>query len=101
MLPKDLSSVAALLFHDCEQQRFGRDELVLELVRLFLRLSENLSHSRTEILLAPLDAWKTSDSRLRVVKNDRDVGAELTNQWPRSEERRVGKECRSRWSRSQ
>ena len=32
-------------------------------------------------MLAALHARKTSDSRLRVVKNDRDVRAELTEDW--------------------
>ena len=55
------------------------------------------------VLLAinPAHAW--GDGFVRIIKGGfhdapYGVGKELANAAPRSEERRVGKECRSRWS---
>jgi len=54
---------------------------VLHLVGLLLRSSEDLAQTRAEILLATLHARKTRDRRLRIVENDRDVCAELSENW--------------------
>src|SRR6185295_7833870 len=61
---------------------FGRDKLVLHLVCLSLRCSEDLSRAIAEVLLAALYAWKASHCRLSIVKNDSDVRSELTEYWP-------------------
>jgi hypothetical protein len=81
VLAQDLAGVAVFLFDDREQQVLGRDELVLHLVRLLLRRGKDLRHARAEILLPALYAWKASHGRLRIVKNDGDVRAELAEYW--------------------
>src|ERR1043165_3225198 len=55
----------------------SRDELVLHLVCLCLRRSEDLRQTIAEVLLAALYTWKACDRRLRIVKNDGDVRSEL------------------------
>ena len=81
MLAQDLARIAILLFNNRKQQVLGGDEFVLHLVRLFLRGREQLAQARAEVLLSALYAWKPSDCRLRVVKNDRDVGSEFAEYW--------------------
>src|SRR3989449_9727954 len=39
-----------------------------------------------------------NEARVRPVTGLVAIGVEVAAEWPRSEERRVGKECRSRWS---
>ena len=78
MLAQNLSRVAVFLFDDRKQQMLGRNKLVLHLIGLLLRRRENLTQTRTEILLTTLNARETSHCRLRVVEHDRDVRSELS-----------------------
>src|SRR6187455_1764903 len=81
MLAKDLSGVAVFLVCDGEQQMFGRDKLVLHLVRLLLRGGEYLSQARTKVLLSALHPRKASHCGLRIVEHHRDVRSELSQDW--------------------
>src|SRR5215213_567021 len=81
MLTQDFARIAVFLFNDRQQQVLSRDKLVLHLVSLLLRHCKELRDARAEILLPALYTWKTSHGRLRVIKNDRDVGAELPEYW--------------------
>src|SRR5262245_27877908 len=81
MLAQDLARVAVFLLNDGKQKVLGRDELVLHLVRLLLCHGEESRYARAEILLPAMHTWKASDSRLRVIKNDSDVRAELAENW--------------------
>ena len=81
MLTKNFSRFAVFLVDEGDEQMLGRNKLVLHLVRLLLRSGEHLAETRTEILLAALDARMARHGRLCVVKNDRNVRAQLTENW--------------------
>ena len=81
MLAQDLSRFAVCLVDDRDEQMLGRNKLVLHLVCLLLRSSEDLAQARREILLSALHARKARDGCLRVVENYRDVGAQFAEYW--------------------
>jgi hypothetical protein len=56
----------------------GRDVLVLHLLRLFLRGLKDLRRARAEVLLAALHLREARDRRLKVVRDDLYVRAELS-----------------------
>src|SRR5689334_18694131 len=81
MLAQNLAGIAVLLFDECQQQMLGRDELVLHLICLLLRRGKDLRQARAEVLLPALHTRKASHRGLRVIKNDRDIRAELAEYW--------------------
>src|SRR5215217_939840 len=78
MLPQDLAGVAVFLFNDRKQQMLSRDKLVLHLIGLLLRSCKDLTQARTKVLLTSLYARKASYCGLSVVKNNGNVGSELS-----------------------